>query len=106
MMVRRAAPSREQGGGSLEDRIDFVLTEARVVLPGVQALLGFQLVVVLTDAFAELPASSAMVHLAALASVAVSAVLLLAPTAYHRIVFGGEDSEEFPPIASAYLLAA
>jgi hypothetical protein len=95
-----------QAESKLGDRIDFVLTEARVVLPGVQALLGFQLIVVLTEAFAKLPASSAYVHLAALAAIAISAVLLIAPAAHHRIVFGGEDSEEFLPIASAYLLAA
>jgi len=43
---------------SLEQRITQMLTEARVVLPGVQALLGFQLVSVLTQAFEKLPASS------------------------------------------------
>jgi Family of unknown function (DUF6328) len=112
-LVQRArAPQMIRRGGNapdhddtLEDRIDFVLTEARVVLPGVQALLGFQLIVVLSEAFAALPKSWAIVHLAALASVAISAVFLLAPAAHHRIVFGGEDSEAFPPIASAYLLA-
>ena len=88
------------------DRIDYVLTEARVVLPGVQALLGFQLIVILTEAFANLPASSAYVHLAALAAIAISAVLLIAPAAHHRIVFGGGEVEAFLPIASAYLLAA
>ncbi len=104
--MQRNAPPGPHRESTLEDRIDFVLTEARVVLPGVQALLGFQLIVVLSETFAELPTSSALVHLAALVSVAISAVLLLAPPAHHRIVFGGEDSEEFPPIASAYLLAA
>jgi hypothetical protein len=44
--------------------------------------------------------------MAALAAIALSAVLLIAPAAHHRIVFGGEDAEEFLPIASAYLLAA
>jgi Family of unknown function (DUF6328) len=98
--------SANSGASKLEDRIDFVLTEARVVLPGVQALLGFQLIVVLTEAFGKLPSSSALVHLGALAAIAISAVLLIAPAAHHRIVFGGEDSEEFLPIASAYLLGA
>jgi hypothetical protein len=44
--------------------------------------------------------------LAALAAIALSAVLLIAPAAHHRIVFGGEESEAFPPIASRYLLGA
>ena len=33
-------------------------------------------------------------------------MLLIAPAAHHRIVFGGEDAEEFLPIASRYLLGA
>jgi hypothetical protein len=73
---------------------------------GVQALLGFQLIVILTESFNILPQTSALVHLGALAAIAISAVLLIAPAAHHRIVFGGEDAEEFLPIASAYLLAA
>jgi hypothetical protein len=59
---------------------------------GVQALLGFQLIVILTESFSILPQPSVLVHLGALAAIA--------------IMFGGEDAEEFLPIASAYLLAA
>jgi hypothetical protein len=104
---RQSSDADNQHSGSrLEDRISFVLTEARVVLPGAQALLGFQLVVLLTPAFEKLPPSSAYVHVAALASVAVSTVLLIAPAAHHRIVYGGEAAEEFPAIAGAYLLGA
>jgi hypothetical protein len=36
---------------SLHTKIEQMLTEARVILPGVQALLGFQFVVMLTKAF-------------------------------------------------------
>jgi hypothetical protein len=38
----------------LPTRIRHVLTEARVVLPGTQALLGFQLTVILTESFEKL----------------------------------------------------
>jgi hypothetical protein len=61
--------------------------------------------VILTESFGALPETSVLVHLGALAAIAISAVLLIAPAAHHRIVFG-EDAEEFLPIASAYLLAA
>ena len=44
----------------LSTRIKQVLTEARVVLPGAQALLGFQFIAVLTDSFARLPKSVAV----------------------------------------------
>jgi hypothetical protein len=43
-------------------KINYVLTEARVILPGVQALLGFQLVIVLTTSFADLPAGACAPH--------------------------------------------
>ena len=39
----------------LHTRIEQMLTEARVILPGAQALLGFQLAIVLTDTFEKLP---------------------------------------------------
>jgi hypothetical protein len=107
-LTKRTRPLSSDNGeeSKVEDRIDYVLTEARVVLPGVQALLGFQLIVILTESFDALPQTSVLVHLGALAAIAISAVLLIAPAAHHRIVFGGEDAEEFLPIASAYLLAA
>ena len=46
----------------LNERITQMLTEARVVLPGVQALLGFQLTSVISQSFEKLPASSKLVH--------------------------------------------
>jgi hypothetical protein len=90
----------------LVDRVDHMLTEARVVLPGAQALLGFQLSVILTAAFAELPESYRIIHAAALGMVALSVILLMAPAAFHRIGFGGDETEEFYRIGSAFVIAA
>jgi uncharacterized protein involved in response to NO len=83
-----------------------MLTEARVILPGAQALLGFQLAIVLTQAFTELPAASKGVHAASLGAIAVAIVLLMAPAAYHRIVFAGEDTEEMHRTGSRFVAAA
>jgi hypothetical protein len=52
----------------LDERITQMLTEARVVLPGAQALLGFQLASVISQSFEKLPASSKAVHAASLGS--------------------------------------
>ena len=90
----------------LETRIKQVLMEARVVLPGAQALLGFQLAAMLTDAFAQLPRASQYVHLASLGLLAVTIVLLMAPTAFHRIVERGEDTERLHRFSTAMVLAA
>ena len=70
-----------------------MLTEARVILPGAQALLGFQLAIVLTDTFEKLPSLPRLLHAAALLSVALSVALLITPAALHRIVWAGEDTE-------------
>lgn len=90
----------------LEDRIDHVLTEARVVLPGAQALLGFQLASTLVDGFTRLPRSSQWVHLASLACIALATIFLMTPSAYHRLVELGEDTERFHRFASRMILLA
>jgi hypothetical protein len=85
------ADQREQP--PLHSLIEQMLTEARVILPGAQALLGFQLIIVMSSAFEKLPASVRLLHGAALLCVAVCVILLITPAALHRIVWAGEDSE-------------
>jgi hypothetical protein len=94
------------GGAKLTDKIKHALTECRVVLPGAQALLGFQFVTTLMEAFEKLPSSSKYVHLASLALVALSTILLMTPAAYHRIVERGEETKHFHRFASRILVAA
>jgi hypothetical protein len=90
----------------LHIRIDQLLTEARVILPGTQALLGFQLAIVLTDAFSNLPEVSKLVHAVSLCLAALAVILLMTPAAYHRIVYAGEDSPEFHRVASIIVTCA
>ncbi len=110
---------REMGGeeGGVQDRkreereklsnkIKHVLTECRVVLPGSQALLGFQFVVILTESFDKLSPLSKYIHLAALGLNALTIVLLITPAAYHRMVERGEETEHFHRFASKVLVAA
>ncbi len=96
----------EEKGTKLRDKIEHVLTETRVVLPGAQALLGFQFITILTEAFVNLPRWSKYVHLASLCMIAASIILLMTPAAYHRIVEKGEESEHFHDFASRLMLAA
>ena len=90
----------------LSDKIKQVLMEARMVLPGVQALLGFQLICVFSDSFERLSFAAKILHLASLSTIGVCTVLLLAPVSYHRIVEKGEDSEQFHQFAGRLLLWA
>lgn len=87
----------------LHEKTDQMLTEARVILPGAQALLGFQLAIVLSESFEKLADGVKSIHGAALLFVALSIVLLMAPAAYHRIVYAGEDSEGFLRTGSRFV---
>jgi len=90
----------------LETQVDQLLTEARVILPGVQALLGFQLTVTLTRAFEQLPQAYKLAHAAALCSIGLAVILLMAPASLHRISFAGQDDPDFVKIGSVFVVAA
>ncbi|MBV9631250.1 MAG: hypothetical protein JO230_24360 [Xanthobacteraceae bacterium] len=90
----------------LSTKIENMLREARVILPGAQALLGFQFVVILTKEFAALEPLSQGLHLAALCFVAFATILLMTPAALHRITYAGEDSEEFLKRGSRFVTTA
>jgi hypothetical protein len=85
----------------LSAKVEQMLTEARVIIPGAQALLGFQLTVTLTRAFESLPYESKLAHALALCCIA----LLMATAAVHRISFAGEDSPRFLAIGSWFIIA-
>jgi Family of unknown function (DUF6328) len=95
----------QQISTSLKSKIEQMLTEARVIIPGGQALLGFQLIAVLTKAFNELPPAFKYLHCVGLSAVALSVVLLMTPAALHRIGFRGEDSPAFFRIGSWLVVA-
>ena len=105
---RAMTSSQTEEGSStpLHAKIEQMLTEARVVLPGAQALFGFQLAIVLTQSFEQLPSASRIVHAASLLLVAVAVVLLMTPAAYHRIVYAGEDAQDMHRVGSALVTAA
>jgi hypothetical protein len=96
----------ERSHTPLVTRIEQLLTEARLIIPGAQALLGFQFVAMLTNGFDRLPQTSKIVHVVALALIAINVMLLMMPAALHRLSYGGEDSESFLRIGSALVIAA
>jgi hypothetical protein len=90
----------------LATKIEQLLTEARVIIPGAQALFGFQSIAMLTTGFDQLPQSAKLLHAIALCLIAINVVVLMTPAALHRLSFGGEDSETFLQIASALVITA
>ena len=96
----------EQKPTPLKDKIQFVLTETRVVLPGSQALLGFQFATMLTEAFDKLPTTMKYLHLASLFAIAASIMMLMAPAAFHRLADKGENTQRLHTFASAMIVGA
>jgi hypothetical protein len=88
----------------LADVVSHLLDECRMVLPGIQALFGFQLVAVFNQRFEQIPFGHQVVHLAATGLVALSAALVMAPAAYHRSVEPQGASERFVRLSTRLLL--
>jgi hypothetical protein len=102
----KASMSIEEQDTPTDVRVEHMLTEARVLLPGAQALFGFQLAVLLTSAFGSLPQASKVVHAAALCCLALAVILLMAPAAFHRISYGGQNTEGFLRLGSGLIIAS
>ena len=98
--------SRAEEPTSLKDKINQLLEESRIVLPGAQALLGFQFAAYLTDAFDRLPEASKLVHTASLLSIAFAVILLMTPAPLHRLAYNGEEDPDFNRKATRLVLAA
>jgi len=76
-----------------------------MVLPGIQALFGFQLIAVLNPLFFQrLDAAQQRLHLVAIGLVALAIGLIMTPAAYHRQTGPGEVSETFVTLAGRLVL--
>src|SRR5437868_2929642 len=76
---------REAAGPSPDDEASRLLDECRMVLPGIQALFGFQLIAVFSTGFgALLSAGERRMHLAAIALIVVAIALVMSPAALQR----------------------
>lgn len=97
---------KQSSGTKLKDKIEQVLTELRVALPGAQALLGFQFSALFMESFMKLPQSLKTIHFISLSLIGLTVIFLMTPAAYHRIVQQGEQTERFHRFASNILLTA
>lgn len=74
-----------------EERLDRnlgeLLQELRVALPGVQVLFAFLLAVPFQKGFEEVTEFQKQVYFATLLLTAISATMLISPSAYHRVTF-------------------
>ncbi len=96
----------EQEGDRVHKAAQEAIEEARMVLPGIQALFGFQLIAAFNNRFVELTPGEKVTHFVALLLVAVSIALIMTPAAYHRIVEPGTVSMSFVRLASRLIASA
>jgi hypothetical protein len=71
-----------------------LLNELRVILPGVQVLFAFLLMVPFTQRFPDLDRLETGVFFMTLLCTAVATALLIAPSAHHRMLWRGGVREE------------
>jgi hypothetical protein len=89
------------------DAVGHLLGECRMVLPGLQALFGFQMIAVFNSSFAEkLTVSQQKLHIASIVLVVISVALVMTPAALHRQIVPRRAGEHFVRVASWLLLAA
>jgi hypothetical protein len=82
-----------------------LLNELRVVLPGVQALFAFLLIVPFNERFASVTGPERGLYTVALLSSAVACVLFITPAAFHRLRFRRHDKAQLLRIGNRCAIA-
>lgn len=82
-----------------------LLQELRVVLPGVQALFAFLLIVPFNDRFAGVSGTERGVYTVALLASALAGVLFTTPPAFHRLRFRRHDKAQLLRIGNRCAIA-
>src|SRR5215216_5190831 len=86
---------------SLNEAATHLLDECRMVLPGIQALFGFQLVAVFNAGFFErLSSAERLAHLVAIGLVVIAIAFVMAPAALHRSTEPESLSRRFVHLSS------
>jgi len=82
-----------------------LLNELRVALPGVQVLFAFLLAVPFANGFPKLSAFDRKIYFIAFIATAVSTVLLIAPSSYHRLRWRQGDKERILVVSNVLTIA-
>jgi hypothetical protein len=82
-----------------------LLNELRVALPGVQVLFAFLLAVPFTPRFKDVTTAEKWAFFASFLCTAAASVLLIAPSAYHRLRWREHDKEHLLEIANRLTIA-
>jgi hypothetical protein len=95
----------EQEWERLDRNLSELLQELRVALPGVQVLFAFLLVVPFQQTFSEITPFQEKIYFVSLLLTAISASLLISPTAFHRMVFRHHEKKYLVFLANRLAIA-
>jgi len=104
-MADRPSGRDESEGERLDRNLGELLQELRVALPGVQVLFAFLLAVPFQQGFTDITGFQKRVYFATLLCTAVSAALLISPSAYHRMTFRFQQKRELVFLANRLTIA-
>jgi membrane-associated HD superfamily phosphohydrolase len=104
-MGERPSGREETEEERLDRNLGELLQELRVALPGVQVLFAFLLAVPFQQNFTEITPFQERVYFATLLLTAISAVLLISPSAYHRITFRMQQKDHLVFLANRFAIA-
>lgn len=100
---------RDRAGDEESSRLDRelleLLNELRVVLPGVQALFAFLLIVPFNQGFADVDGAQRFVYTVALLASALACVLFITAPAFHRLRFRRHDKAQLLRIGNRCAIA-
>lgn len=104
-MEERPSGRDESEGERLDRNLGELLQELRIALPGVQVLFAFLLAVPFQQNFTEIDGFEKGVYFATLLCTALSAILLIAPSSYHRMTFHLQQKRELIRLANRFTIA-
>lgn len=93
----QAAPTDKE---RLDRNLAELLRELRLAIPGVTVLLGFLLALPFQSRFADVTPFQEAIYFASLLLTAASVLLLVAPTAYHRLTFRHQMKAHLVPLGN------
>ena len=96
--------ARETEKERLDRNLIELLNELRVALPGVQVLFAFLLAVPFATGFKQVTEFQKELFFATLALTALSTAFLIAPSAYHRLLFRHSDKSHIVFLANKFAI--
>ena len=104
-MGERPSGREESEAERLDRNLGELLQELRVALPGVQVLFAFLLAVPFQQEFSKISEFEKKIYFATLLLTALSAALLIAPSAYHRLTFRYQQKHRLVFISNRLAIA-